>query len=213
MRSCGAVCRCNAIYGAKLLYFIESEIDYHALMMMGYCIFYLFFLLFYERISSAGHNFLCFKQWSIFIVMALIVYNNVLIANISYHKLQIAYEKSYSVTVRISDRIEQTENSDKCEKIAVIGKLPGSEMYSSMIPPDMTGITDGYIIRETDAVIKDQNVILSTLEDYCGLKYKNCETEEIEKMKKEGVLDKMQPWSSEQSVAVYRNILIVYLGD
>lgn len=200
-------------FGTKLLYFIECEIDYHNLMLMGYCTFYLFLLLFYERIVSAGSKFLCFKQWSIFIVMTLIVYNNVLIANISYHKLQIAYEKSYSAAVRISDRIEQTEDSEKCEKIAVIGKLPESGMYSSMLPPDMTGITDGYIIRETDNVIKGQNVLLSTLEDYCGLRYKDCSTEEIEKLIKEGVLDKMQPWPSKRSVTVYGDILIVYLGD
>ena len=156
--------------GAVLLAFINSDIDYHNLMKMGFCVFYIFFLLHYERSEYKLLKLNSAKAWTILAVAFLLIFNNATIANVSYHKLEIAYEKSYGVLIRIVDRIEQTEGAQDCDRILVLGALEGSEAYSANLPPDITGTTDGYILRADDEMV-GQSVLCSALNDYCGKSY------------------------------------------
>jgi lysylphosphatidylglycerol synthetase-like protein (DUF2156 family) len=94
--------------GASVLSFINSGIDYHNLMLMGYCVFYLFFIILYERGTDTKEKHTVVKNWIILLTAVVLILNQVVISNVSYHKAQMAYEKSYGVLVRIADRIEQT---------------------------------------------------------------------------------------------------------
>ena len=141
----------------------------------------------------------------------MIVANQVVIANVSYHKAQMAYEKSYGVLIRIADRIEQTEGTDACNKILVIGDLAGSEAYSVNLTPDMTGITDGYIIRADDEVV-GQSVLTSALNDYCGKNFAFISGEQKSAMLKREDIKAMEKWPAKDCVAVIDDIVVVKLG-
>ncbi len=156
--------------GAGALAFINAGVDYHSLMRMGYAVFYLFPLLLYERGTERCEVGTAVKRWAVLLTAVLLIGNHVVIANVSYHKAQMAYEKSYGVLVRIADRLEQTPEAAACEKLAVLGALEGSEAYRVVLPPDITGITDGYILRADDEIV-GQSVLCSALNDYCGTSY------------------------------------------
>ncbi|MDO5477675.1 MAG: hypothetical protein Q4G23_00735, partial [Clostridia bacterium] len=141
------------ILGAGALSFVNAGVDYHNLMLMGYAVFYLFFIILYERGKEKNKKRASLKCWVVLITAAAIISNQVVIANVSYHKAQMAYEKSYGVLIRIADRIEETPGSTSCEKILVIGALSDSEAYSVNLTPDITGITDGYILRADDETV------------------------------------------------------------
>ena len=98
----------------------------------------MFFLLLYERGTDKKEVYTCVKCWTVLLIALLIVLNQVVISNVSYHKAQIAYEKSYGVLLRVADRIEQTPGTDFCEKILVIGALENSETYSVNLTPEIT---------------------------------------------------------------------------
>lgn len=199
------------IAGAGALAFINSGIDYHNLMLMGYAIFYMFFLILYERGADSTQKHSCIKCWAIVIASVIIIANQVVISNVSYHKAQMAYEKSYGVLIRIADRIEQTKGANECDKLLVIGALDNSGDYSVNLPPEITGITDGYIIRADDEVV-GQSVFCSALNDYCEKSYDFVSGEEKKSLCQREDVKAMQKWPSENCVAVIDDTVVIKLG-
>ena len=196
------------IFGAGALAFINAGIDYHNLMLMGYSVFYLFFLLIYERLTEKNSSVKC---WMVLITAVAIVTNQIVISNVSYHKAQIAYEKSYGVLIRIADRIEQTSGSEDCNKILVIGALDDSEAYSVNLTPNITGITDGYIIRADDETV-GQSVLCSALNDYCNKNYKFVSGEEKKNLIQKEDIKSMEKWPSKDCLAIVDDTIVIKLG-
>ena len=199
------------IPGAGALAFINAGIDYHNLMLKGYSVFYLFFLILYERGEDNDEKHTCIRCWIVFVTAMMIIINQVVISNVSYHKAQMAYEKSYGVLIRIVDRIEQTSGSEECEKIAVIGALDNSDDYSVNLTPDMTGITDGYIIRSDDETV-GQSVLCSAINDYCEKNYKFVSGEEKKKISARDDVKAMKKWPSQECVTVIDDTIVIKLG-
>lgn len=198
--------------GANVLVFLNSSLDYHNLMKMGFFIFYLFFILEYENLNYKTENLNKLKSWFILIVTAVLIFNQVIIANISYHKITIAYEKSYGTLIRLADRIEQTKGANECDSILVLGHLEGSEAYSSNISLDMTGTTDEYILRADDEIV-GQSVLTSALNDYCGKDYKFVSGKEKTALLKKIDTDSLNNWPERDSVFVTDNVIVIKLGD
>ena len=199
------------IIGAGALAFVNAGVDYHNLMLMGYSVFYLFFLLLYERGIQIKEKNTAIKCWTILITAMIIIANQVVIANVSYHKAQIAYEKSYGVLIRIADRIEQTPGAENCDRILVLGALENSDKYSVNLTPDITGITDGYIIRADDETV-GQSVLASSLNDYCDKNYTFVSGEEKKKLAQRADVKAMGKWPSKDCVAVIDDTIIIKLS-
>ncbi len=199
------------IAGAGALAFINAGIDYHNLMIMGYSVFYLFFLMLYERGAEKTEKHAVIKCWIIMITALTVIVNQVVIANVSYHKAQMAYEKSYGVLIRIADRIEQTPKAEECDEILVIGALDNSSDYSVNLTPDITGITDGYIIRKDDETV-GQSVLTSALNDYCEKDYEFISGEEKRMLLKREDIKTMETWPEKDCIKVIDNIVVIKLG-
>lgn len=208
------ICACVILlpFGASILGFINSSVDYHNLMKMGFFVFYLLFILEYERNGFKTEKSNAIKAWFILIVTAVLIFNQIIIANVSYHKLNIAYEKSYGTLIRIADRIEQTDGTQDCDSILVLGALENSEAYSSNLPPDMTGTTDGLILRADDEMV-GQSVLCSALNDYCDKDYKFISGERKKEILKKIDVDCLSNWPDKNSVCVVENVIVIKLGD
>ena len=198
--------------GASILAFINSGIDYHNLMNMGFSVFYIFFIIQYERTEFRLDKLNNIKLWTVFLLTATLILNHIIIANVAYHKLNMAYEKSIGTLNRIADRIEQTAGSNKCDSILVLGALEDSEEYSSYLSLDMTGTTDGHIIRADDEIV-GQSVLCSALNDYCGKNYKFLAGEEKEELLKLIDESSLDNWPSANSIQINDNVIVIKLGD
>ncbi len=199
------------LLGAGALAFVNPAVDYHNLMRMSYVVFYLCFLLIYERGAEKNEKCTAAKRWIVLVTACLLISNQIVIANVSYHKAQIAYEKSYGILMRIADRIEQTPDTDTCDKILVIGALTDSEDYSVNLTPDITGITDGYILRADDETV-GQSVVCSALNDYCGKDYAFVSGKEKIMLMQNETVKSMQSWPGKNCVAVVDGIVVLKLG-
>ena len=199
------------VVGAGALAFINPEVDYHNLMLMGYSVFYLFFILVYERGTEKNEKNTSVKCWIILVTTLLIISNQVVIANVSYHKAQIAYEKSYGALMRIADHIDRTPGSENCKNILVIGALDNSEHYSVNLTPDITGITDGYIIRADDETV-GQSVLCSALSDYCEMDYEFLSGEEKKTMMMREEVKALEKWPSMNCVTIVDDTIVIKLG-
>ena len=122
-----------------------------------------------------------------------------------------AYEKSYGVLIRITDRIEQTPGAENCDKIAVLGSLENSHAYSVNLTPHITGITDGYIIRADDEVL-GQSVFCSTINDYCEKNYTFLAGEEKKNIASRDEVVSMGTWPSQNCIAVVDDVIVIKLG-
>jgi hypothetical protein len=193
--------------GASVLSFINSGIDYHNLMKMAFLIFYLFFILQYEKTEENP-----VKAWTIFGLVVALCFHQIIMANVSYHKLNMAFEKSYGTLIRIADRIEQTDGAENCERILVLGSLPESEAYSALLPPDMTGTTDGYILRADDEIV-GQSVLCTALNDYCGKKYNFISGAEKKEILNMIDTESMNNWPAKNSISVTDDVVIIKLSD
>ena len=151
------------------------------------------------------------KCWVILVTALMIISNQIVISNVSYHKAQLAYEKSYGILIRIADRIEQTPGSEACDKILVIGALDNSGAYSVNLTPDITGITDGYILRADDETV-GQSVLCSALNDYCGKNYKFVSGEEKIKFMQREDVKSMKKWPQENCVTLIEDTIVIKLG-
>jgi len=147
----------------------------------------------------------------VLLIASAIICNQIVIANVSYHKAQIAYEKSYGVIIRIADRIEQNPEADRCKKLLVVGALENSEQYSVNLTPNITGITDGYIIRADDETV-GQSVLCSALNDYCGKNYDFVSGENKDAMLEREEIQLMKKWPAKESVAVIDNVIVIKLS-
>lgn len=195
-------------FGAAALYFLNPWLDYHNLMTMGYCVFYLAFVLFYER-ELPGFSA---KNWCILLLSGVLLFQCVLLANVCWHKLQMAWEQSYGITIRMADRIEQADGALSCTKLAVLGELPDSEDYSSLLWLDMTGVTDGLVLRADDPLV-NQSVLTATLNDYAHLDYTFATKEEKEALAALPAVQQMPCWPESGSVAVVGDTVVVRLSE
>ena len=199
------------VVGAGVLAFINASVDYHNLMRMGYAVFYLFFLLIYEKGTETCPKHTAHKRWIVLLTAITLFANQVVIANVSYHKAQMAYEKSYGVLIRIADRIEQTPGTENCDRILVLGALDNSEAYSVNLPPDITGITDGYIIRADDETV-NQSVLCSALCDYCEKDYTFVSGEEKRILSQREDVTSLEKWPASNCIAVIEDTVVIKLG-
>ena len=197
---------------ASILSFINSSVDYHNLMKMSFFVFYLFFILEYEKQNFKTEKGNILKSWVILGITAVIIFNQIIIANISYHKITIAYEKSYGTLIRIADRIEQIDGVKHCKNILVLGQFENSESYGSNLPPDITGTTDGLILRADDEVV-GQSVLCSALNDYCDKNYKFVSGERKKALLKRLDSKNMNNWPEKDSICIIDDVIVIKLSD
>jgi hypothetical protein len=189
--------------GCYALFLIAPYVDYHMLMRYGVCGIYIYFLMFYDQSIGRGD---ARKKWCILGLSALLLYQFVLLANVSYHILEMSYEKSYSMVVRMADRLEQAEGWETCESLAVLGRQEDTEAYSVYFPPDITGITYGTAARENFNV-------QAMLEDYAGIRKKEISEEEKEAILASEEYSAMSSWPDAGSIQMIDGIMVLKLGE
>lgn len=197
------ICYAAVPFAAYAIYFISPETNYHMLMMMDMCLVYIYFLLFFDRLSEKGRFAL--THWSILLVTGLVVYQFIVIANVSYHTMQRSYNKSYSVVQQMSERIKLLDGAQTCERITVFGQLPGSDEISFNLPPDMTGITEGYIMSTP---VHYQCMLAQDWE----LEYELAEESERLRIAAAKEYQSMPVWPEEGSIVVIEDTIVINLG-
>lgn len=90
--------------GTFAIFLIAPYVDYHMLMCYGMVGVYLYFVQLYEQKTGSG-RWENIKKWGVLLLTSLMIFNFILIANISYHFLELGFDKSVAMVLRMSDRI------------------------------------------------------------------------------------------------------------
>lgn len=187
------------------IYYFVSDVDYHTLMLEGLAFVYILVIVFYDHdgiFPAMGKWF----QWGIVILMSLIIYNFILTANITYTNMHNSYERSLAVVNRMADRMEQLPEYSAASKIAVIGKLPGSDETVHNFPPDMVGTVPNYIMRL-------QPHYTAMLDYYNGIVLKDVSEEELQSVLDSAEYAQMRDWPDASSVKIIGDTVVIRLSE
>ena len=199
-------------FGCTALYFVNATVDYHTLMRMSYFVLYLLLLFLYDRFRPQKVRAATVQSAVVPVLCAGLLCNFIGIANVSYHKLQIAFEKSFGIAVRIADRIETADGFENATHILTVGQLADSTPYSVDLPPEITGITDGVIIRHDDETV-GQSVLADTLRDYADIDLIFVDGEKAGALEATDTVQSMPCWPAVGSVAVIDDTVVVKLSN
>jgi len=127
----------------------------------------------------------------------------------SSQALQYAWNGTVDFFSDMVDPAPEKVYEDK--NILVIGALDNSEHYSVNLTPDITGITDGYIIRADDETV-GQSVLCSALSDYCEMDYEFLSGEEKKTMMMREEVKALEKWPSMNCVTIVDDTIVIKLG-
>ncbi|MFC2947680.1 glucosyltransferase domain-containing protein [Virgibacillus sediminis] len=189
------------------LYFVSPAVSYHMLMVMSLAIIYILPIILYDRMHKPLLSVQWFS-WGTVILAALIIFNFSIISNIAYFNMNLKYEKSYGYTLRILDRIEQTEGYENADTLAVIG-YPNVEtdLGSNTVPqsiPSMTGAMGDIFLSQTY-----QFSVM--LHHFIGENIEAASNGQLEELQGSRTLEQMDAWPAESSVRVVDDTVIVKL--
>ncbi|MFR2460010.1 MAG: hypothetical protein ACLTAO_12690, partial [Christensenellales bacterium] len=92
------------------------------------------------------------------------------------------------------------------------GIMPGREAYSAQVSLDLTGVTDGSLLRPDDYTV-NQSVITSTLNDYCRKNFKFATADERRALAQNPEVLAMPMWPESGSVAVVDGYIVIRLSE
>ncbi len=188
------------------VYFISSNVSYHMLMHYGLFFVYALLLVFYDRAAKIQSVRSILYQWCCLIVCGLLLYQFILTANICYQRQNVSVQASMNVLDDMADAIIALPDFDRTTEIAVIGTLPDSEATSILLPPDMTGFTDGYIMSHSlhysNALARYHHITLAPADEA-----------RIQELSADRRILEMPIWPAAGSVAVIEHTVVIRLSD
>ena len=167
---------CAAVipFGATVVSIISPETFYHLILRSCWCLFFVFVLALSERITLAKSEVLNRMKKAAVILVTLfsviLIFEFSKMANIAGFNQNERYEKSYSLCVRIADRLEQTEGYKHGMPVAILGGIPD---YSStdITADDLSGyfgVNGDYVIGSTEHIAEFMshymNITLNTVD-------------------------------------------------
>ena len=193
------------------LYFISPDVKYHMLMVMSLVVIYFIPLILYDSIH-VNHTMANIYSWLTVIILSVIVFNFALISNISYLNMNLKYERAFALANRVLYRIEQIENIDQVEKIAIIGN-PNRYIYSSFSSrivarkvPKMTGALGNSFLNDSDR-------FSNMLDQYLGADLAASTNDELRDLKELPLVKELDIWPSKDSIIVIDDTVIIKFSE
>ena len=117
--------------GASLVAVISPDIFFHILMRMPWSVLFVFALALFDKTVRNTEENKPFRVASIAGIVATgcMIGHFILLANVVYLNLEQRYEKTYSLCLRIADRLEQTEGYEAGDPVAIVGGYPNWGKY------------------------------------------------------------------------------------
>ena len=125
--------------------FVSVKVVYHALMVMSLSLLYVFILMLIEHFDECNKLEKGMRYLTI-AVMCGICYINILNANYAYYQMNLSYEKSYAIAMDVLSRVEEIEEFDGTQKIAVCGFYDATTEIIKPSKPELVGVSNGTVL-------------------------------------------------------------------
>lgn len=196
---------------AYIFCFVSGETSYGLRMEESLTVLFIFELVIYEK--WIRYNKI---KNIIGILLTLTVYNNSIMANISYFYLNLSYERSYSDSVLILNQINSIQNINKCKKLVVLGDRI-IKVAKEDDPVTGKSVTSGemFIFKSTldKSLLLNQEHTLDFLNATYGLDLHEVTKTEKNYLIKSVEAEKMPCWPEQGSIKVVDDIIVIKFGE
>lgn len=196
---------------AGIWHFTSDSVGYRAMMLQSLTLLFVLTAVIYERWAKPfSKNVLC-------LFLLLIVFNNALMANISYFYMNQCYERTYAEGVEMMVEIHNLQDAYDFDKIAVVGNRIYEVQYENIDPETGHMQISGRIhilssLIET-SLLYDSEHTTKYLKATFGL-----DLEPVDLAQRDALLDteevaSMGCWPARDSIAVIDDTLVIKLSD
>lgn len=201
-----------AVYCLKIL---SPSMLYHTLMVQSVAVIWILPILMLDNTESVvqkkSNDKIVRILQEIFLLGIIVIMGNWVVgSNIAYVASNMSYEKSYALSLRIADRIEQLESYEQAEKLYVAGnpdKYDYIDYRYAGVTKDRMGYTWGIIPY-------GNQMYINMINQYIGGQYDTLyTTEDIEKITSSDEFKAMPVWPSSESVQMIGDTIVVKLGE
>lgn len=189
---------------AGIWHFASEEVGYRPMMLQCLVILYIFCAIIFDRWCKT------YASNVVGLLLAIIVFNNSIIANISYYYMDKCYEQSYATGLEIVMRIHDMEGNNNFEQIAVVGSR--KDVSTALSSEEANHIYMMSRRLETDLLF-DRNHVQLYLEGMFGIDYDFLSASESEALELQDEVIEMEAWPSTDSMQVIDGILIIKIGE
>lgn len=197
-----AICLLLIPCACHCFYFVTNEVEYYALMQFPLILSFVFLFWEYEQIDSKYAT----GRWGVVLSTVILVYVLIVSANVAYRVQTLSYEKTYAMMDRVVARMEELPNYQYAKKIAVIGNLPGTDIYAYGTAPALAGYADSYMVSH-------QKHVVSMLDEYYGIKLEGVSDETKEELMSLPEVGDMPVWPSEGAVYQVDDVIVVRFSE
>ncbi len=153
--------------------FVSSTVGYCPRMLESIIILYIFAAILYERWGRV------LSKNIVGLLLAVIIFNNALIANISYFQLNRCYERTYAEGVEMIELIHEKQSEYEISKIAFVGKRMDAFIFVDGADSEFAGLFSLSSMLEKSLMFDAEHTYLF-LKNTFGLELERVSTEELE---------------------------------
>lgn len=191
--------------------FVSESVGYRAMMLESLTLLFVFGAVLYERWSRPiGKNVLCF-------LLAVVVFNNAIMANIGYFYMTMSYERTYADGIEMMLEIRDIQDEHEVKKIAVLGNRLEDVLYDPVDPdtgkmavPGRVGILTGML--ET-TMLYDAPHTVNYLKNTFGMDLEPSSSAEMNGLLETETVREMECWPTAGSVAVIDDTVVIKLSE
>ena len=191
--------------------FVSLGIGYRPMMLQSLSLFYVLCGLLFERWASL--------KWKnvLGILLAIIIANNSLMANISYYYMNLCYERSYADGIEMMLRIHEAQDTSDVSRIAVIGSRVAEVQIFTVDPitQENTPASNIHLL----AALMEQNLLFDAehtvlfLQNIFGLELDALSNADLKDLSQTETVKDMGLWPAKDSVAVIGDIVVIKLAE
>lgn len=185
--------------------FVSGSIQYHAMMLHGICLFYIFALILFDKWVDT-------KRSTLFgLFLSVVVFNFAVMANISYFYLEKCYEKTEYMGHRMMEQIDDLwYGEQEITGIAFIGSRDMAVTISDTPPGSRIHMLSASI--EAD-FLYDHAHAYNWLQEKYGMDIPSASVAQREYLETHEKIQEMGTWPAKSSVSIIDGILVIKLAE
>ena len=189
------------VLAINCMYLLVLEDTVHTLMLFGFTGIYVLMAIVFEALMQdrkLGRDLLL-------VALTMIMVNNIFIANKSYLRLSMEYERAYGTFNSIVTQIKQTEGFDENTTVAIIGNMDTDDRSYPWFADDNIAGVDGALVN---VYSRDH-----FLRFYLDFDVNYATEEEIEQLRQRAEFEEMAIYPYYGSVQMIDHYIVVKLGE
>jgi hypothetical protein len=206
-----ALCLLAVAPFAGIWHFTSEDVGYRAMMLQSLTLLFVLTALLYERWAKPV------AKNAIAVFLLVVVFNNALMANISYFYMNLCYERTYGEAVEMMSEIHDLQDEYDFDKIAVVGTRIYEVQHVNIDPVTGKGQISGNIhilsgLLEKDLLF-DSDHTTKFLQATFGLELEALNRAQRNELLNTDKVQSMGCWPAGNSTAVINDTVVIKLSE